>query len=254
MKCRMLLPILAALLLATSAAVAQEPPLAAVVVRFGDGRSIVRVVSLASGEDRGMDVLRAADLGLVAQNDALVCKIGPQGCDYPQERCVCGRAYWGYWHHDGERWVFSNQGAASHVLAPGDIDGWAWGNGQAPDPLDPAAVYDERRLAPGLVRVVASGPAIMVTVDAQGDTDSDASLSARLRPEDGPWQPAVQLTRQGRGYAGRVASDLLHSAYEIAFEATDPDGVRGSDRWTAPFALDGDSAPRLPLIIREALR
>ena len=229
-------------------ATADEPPRAAIVVRFGDGRHIVRIVSFEGDTIRGMDLLRAAGLGVVAQNEALVCKIGPDGCDYPEKKCVCGRDFWSYWHYTDEGWTFANQGAASHTLCHGEIDGWSWGSGQAPDMLDPGDVYDEQRLAAGLVQVSSQGPAILVSVDLQGDTDEDSALSARLRTAQGAWQRQVGLERGDGRYVGRVASELLAKDVEIAFAATDPDGVRGSAQWTVRYIFGGDAAPRLPLI------
>jgi len=66
-----------------------------------------------------------------------VCRIEAQGCAYPAEPCFCQCrgapcAYWSYWHWQAGRWTYSQVGAASHQVHDGDIEGWAWSDGQPP--------------------------------------------------------------------------------------------------------------------------
>jgi hypothetical protein len=42
-------------------------------------------------------------------------------------------AYWSYWHAKPHgKWVYSNTGAGTYHPAPGSVQGWAFGSGQAP--------------------------------------------------------------------------------------------------------------------------
>jgi hypothetical protein len=42
-------------------------------------------------------------------------------------------AYWSYWHAKPHgKWVYSDLGAGSYHPAPGSVQGWAFGSGQAP--------------------------------------------------------------------------------------------------------------------------
>jgi hypothetical protein len=75
---------------------------------------------------------------------ALVCKLGPDGCDYPGEPCVCesygpGGVYWSYHHLRDGVWKSSAQGASSYRVRPGEVDGWAWSAGKPP----PVFTFDQ---------------------------------------------------------------------------------------------------------------
>src|SRR6185436_6871140 len=68
--------------------------------------------------------------------------VGPDGDDcfaqYPD--------FWGYWHHTGDDgWTWANAGAATAVIADGDMDGWSWGSGDtgATHPSPPALRFDD---------------------------------------------------------------------------------------------------------------
>jgi hypothetical protein len=42
-------------------------------------------------------------------------------------------AYWSYWHATRHgKWVYSDTGAGTYHPAPGSVQGWAFGSGQAP--------------------------------------------------------------------------------------------------------------------------
>jgi hypothetical protein len=48
-------------------------------------------------------------------------------------------AYWSYWHAKrGGKWVYSKTGAGTYKPAPGSVEGWAFGAGQAPSVSPPS--------------------------------------------------------------------------------------------------------------------
>lgn len=153
---RLFVPLAALLLalVAVSAVGAQEPPnRAGLVIRYGDGDVETACVRFAEPEINGLELLERADVPMAAQVSSLgaaVCKIGPDGCDYPGENCFCQRdgpraLYWAYYLRDGDSWRYSVVSAASVPVVDGDVHGWAWGLGEAglgaePPPLDIDAV------------------------------------------------------------------------------------------------------------------
>ena len=109
---------------------------AVLIVQFGAGQS--QQMTIAFGEETlsGLDLLTRSGLKLSMWGSA-VCRIEAQGCAYPLEPCFCQCrgapcAYWSYWHWQAGRWVYSPVGAASHQVHDGDIEGWAWSDGQPP--------------------------------------------------------------------------------------------------------------------------
>lgn len=88
-----------------------------------------------------MDALVKTGLELRVGNSgglgAWICKIGPDGCDYPEEHCVCqsfgpGGVYWTYHHLKEGKWRTSTVGAGSYRVKDGDVEGWAWSTGNPP--------------------------------------------------------------------------------------------------------------------------
>ena len=119
----------------------QGPNRAGLVVQFPDGR--VETACIAFSEDKlaGIDLLGRSDLPTILDYStglgAKVCKIGDTGCNYPSEDCWCQCqgspcAYWNYWLLKNGQWTYSPLGAGSRRLGDGDVDGWAWGDGQPP--------------------------------------------------------------------------------------------------------------------------
>lgn len=137
---RLLIAILSVLLaLGVGAQVrAQSPNQVGLVVQFGDGAILTRCVAFNEPEISGYDVLMRSGLNVVANTTGLgvtVCKIQEQGC--PAENCFCACqgatcTYWSYWHLDGDSWRYAYQGAISHVVRHGDVEGWRWGNEASP--------------------------------------------------------------------------------------------------------------------------
>ncbi len=114
---------------------------AGVVVQFGDGTARTYCVAFAGDSISGLDLLAGTGLEVKVENyggmGAMVCKIGPDGCDYPEQPCACqsygpGGVYWSYHHLKDGRWVRSQVGASSYRAHNGDVDGWAWSDGSPP--------------------------------------------------------------------------------------------------------------------------
>ncbi|MEU5694528.1 hypothetical protein [Actinosynnema sp. NPDC020468] len=66
----------------------------------------------------------------VPRQPGFVCRINalPNPCNGAP-----ATAYWSYWHaQPGGTWTYSTSGAAGYDPAPGSVEGWAFGSGQAP--------------------------------------------------------------------------------------------------------------------------
>jgi hypothetical protein len=114
---------------------------AGLVIQFADG-SLGKFCIPFEGESiSGLEMLQKSGLPLKFEGfggmGALVCKIGPDGCDYPGEQCACksygpGGVYWTYHHLRGTAWKVSAMGAGGYRVKPGEVDGWAWSAGKPP--------------------------------------------------------------------------------------------------------------------------
>ncbi len=111
---------------------------AGVVVDFGGGAVYTACVDLGTdGQATGEELLRAAGYDVLIEYSSqggAVCKIGAQGCNYPDQPCWCECMsspciYWAYHHLAGDQWLYSTQGASTYVVHSGEVDGWAWGTG-----------------------------------------------------------------------------------------------------------------------------
>jgi hypothetical protein len=104
----------------------------------------------------GEDVLDASGLPLVKDTSyglgAAICKIRNDGCNYPSQSCFCkcegaSCEYWAYYHLDQQpgEWVYSGMGASWNTVQAGDVEGWAWGNGEVGDSdvAPPLMTFDE---------------------------------------------------------------------------------------------------------------
>jgi hypothetical protein len=114
---------------------------AGIVVQFGDGSARTYCISFAGDSISGLDLLMSTGLEVKAEHygamGAMICKIGPDGCDYPEQPCACqsygpGGLYWSYHHLKDGRWVRSSVGASTYRVRDGDVDGWAWSSGSPP--------------------------------------------------------------------------------------------------------------------------
>ena len=111
---------------------------AGVVIDFGGGSVFTACVDLgADGQATGEELLQTAGFDVLIEYSSqggAVCKIGAQGCNYPDQNCWCQCmsspcVYWAYNHLAGSQWLYSAQGASSYVVHSGEVDGWAWGAG-----------------------------------------------------------------------------------------------------------------------------
>jgi hypothetical protein len=116
---------------------------AGLVVRFGDGSLVTRCIEFSESEISGYDLLTRAGLNVVTAFDsgmgAAICAIEGTGC--PVESCLtCATPdYWSYWHLADGSWVYSQGGSSIYKVRNGDVEGWAWGNGDPP----PATAFDQ---------------------------------------------------------------------------------------------------------------
>lgn len=117
---------------------------AALIVDFGDGRVVVRVVSFAEETISGVDLLQRSGLDVAIMSNlgggAALCAVEGVGCPPTPQDCFCqcrgaDCRYWSYFHLQGGAWVYAGMGAAGRFLGDGDVDGWVWGDGRSAPPL-----------------------------------------------------------------------------------------------------------------------
>lgn len=221
---------------------------AAVVIVLDDGQTIVRTTQPGDGMT-GLDLLHSSGLPVITERGA-VCKVGPNGCAPPAQACFCQPRYWSYWHHGPSGWVFATQGAGAYPIAPGSIDGWRWGSGAPPDPIDPQAIFDARRLAPGLPALTMREGTLEVRVDVQGDANQNAQVIMHWRRVGQPW-PAegLPLQRDEQGFIGAASPPPGGGDYEVRLTCLDPDGVNGSSTWIMTAMLPTTHQLFWPLVI-----
>ena len=139
-------------------ALAQGGQKVGLVVRFGNGSVFTDCIDYTGPGMTGEDVLDGSGLLIVKDSSyglgAAICKIRNDGCDYPNpDSCFCECTgdppclYWAYYHLDQQegQWVYSGMGASWHSVQPGDVEGWAWGNGEVggSDVEPPLATFEE---------------------------------------------------------------------------------------------------------------
>lgn len=118
---------------------------AGLVVQFADGSVKTYCFPFQGETISGLDLLLKTGLEVKVEAyggmGGMVCKIGPDGCDYPEQHCACqsfgpGGVYWSYHHLKGgeSRWRTSVAGSGSYKVRDGDVEGWAWSSG-GPPPL-----------------------------------------------------------------------------------------------------------------------
>jgi hypothetical protein len=132
---------LLALLLPASSGQAQQQQHAGLVLQFADGHVQTYCIAFSEQSISGLDLLLKTGLPVQVQSyggtNVEVCKIGDDGCNYPEQLCACqsygpGGKYWSYHHLKGGKWQISGVGAGSYSVHDGDVDGWAWSDGSPP--------------------------------------------------------------------------------------------------------------------------
>jgi hypothetical protein len=127
-----------ALVVLGSAPVYADGPNRVALVITHDGQTITRCVEFSESEISGYDVLQRAGVDLsveVGMMGAAICRIDNKGCTYPQDACFCQCqgtpcVYWSYWHLNNGDWQYSSLGASNYNVRDGDVEGWAWGEGE----------------------------------------------------------------------------------------------------------------------------
>jgi hypothetical protein len=126
---------------------AQQPNQVGLVVQYGDGRLFTRCIEFGESEISGYEVLTRAGLEVVANFDwgmgAGICAIDGEGCPADNCWCQCQGSpclYWVYHYLANGQWVYSNLGASSHYVHHGDVEGWAWGEGNPQSGVQPPVI------------------------------------------------------------------------------------------------------------------
>lgn len=123
-------------------ALAQAEHHAGMVLQFADGHTRTYCLAFAGDTISGLDLLLKTGLEVKVEAyggmGGQICKLGPDGCDYPEQPCACqsygpGGVYWSYSHLKNGAWKSSGQGASSYKVRDGDIEGWAWSSGKGPN-------------------------------------------------------------------------------------------------------------------------
>lgn len=153
---------------------------AAIVVDTGSGGT-VRKFCLSFPEESltGAEALRRVQADPVFASyggkGQAVCALCGVGC--PSGNCFCDRSkYWAY-HRAGPgggAYTFSNAGVSSTTVQDGDVEGWRWGNGEAP----PAATVGDVCNVPEPPARTASGGSATTTTTAATETTSPSPATS----------------------------------------------------------------------------
>jgi hypothetical protein len=105
-----------------------------IVVQFGPGEVAVRGITLTEPISGLAALLRSGLEVTVAETSfgPAVCAVEGVGC--PADNCFCDPArFWSYASHDGAAWQAYQIGASQSVISTtGAVEGWRWGEGDAP--------------------------------------------------------------------------------------------------------------------------
>jgi hypothetical protein len=209
---------------------------AALVISYSPGRYVVRTLDVPAAGVSGLDALRT--LGIyVSEKSGLICSIGAEGCRYPGEDCFCALPnYWGYWRLGEQGWRFSPVGAGGSTLAPGQVDGWAWGTGGAPPTVSAVALWDVARVAPDVPVIEGVGTLSLrapFTGDANGNAQATSTLTCAA------WTAHLEMIRVEGAFTGTLPPTSWPGRYIVATTITDPDGVNGSASWESELLIEG---------------
>lgn len=138
--------VLGTITLYASAPRAERIKYAGIVVQFENGEVVNKCVQFNEGSLSGIEMLDRAgfDTKVDASNamGVAVCKIGKEGCNYPNKSCFCNCQgaeckYWSYWQLIDGAWKYSDTAASNTKIKNGDVEGWRYGVGttdSAPPP------------------------------------------------------------------------------------------------------------------------
>lgn len=169
---------------------AQVSRRAALLVQFGDGSYVTRCISFDEEAISGLELLMRSGLPIVTWGGA-VCRIDQEGCDYPARACFCqcqgaSCQYWSYWHWRNDRWVYSQVGAADHLVRDGDVEAWLWGTAQVP----PVAVS-------------------FAKVCASADVAPNGGMDSSLSEDTDTGQPAIQESGSSRSLSVPIGQYVM---------------------------------------------
>lgn len=228
----------------TTSPLAEGDGLAAIVLSYGPERCVVRIVPVPAAGLTGLDALRAAGI-VVSEKGGLVCALGVAGCRYPDQDCMCALPnYWSFWRLGAQGWRYAPTGAATSLLGPGQVDGWAWGAGGAPPALDAAELLDPARLAPDVPQIEGG----VVRLPYAGDANGNAAASAIL--ERPGWSAPLAVARQEGAFVVTLPANLGPGQYTVTIALTDADGVNGSATWVEPLWVEGSTRVYLAAVAR----
>jgi hypothetical protein len=221
---------------------------AALVVQFGDGYRIVRLVEFHTPTVTGMQLLQLSGLDATTQGDLLVCRIGPDGCAL-QQSCYCSAPYyWSFFVWAPAGWRFVCSGAASYTVHAGEVVAFMWGNGELPRYVDPAPLFEPKRLAPGIPLILPDPAGVLrVAVDVQGDVNGNGTVQARVRPSGGAWGEVRKLGRTGN-LVNLALPGLPAGRHDIELRFADADGISGSELWRGTANISSGFATYIPCI------
>ncbi len=191
---------------------------AGLVVVFGDGSVQTQCVDFAEQNISGYDLLLRGGYDVIAQasgNNAAVCKIEGDGCNFPAEPCFCksGRSqtdeYWSYWQLDGDEWRYSTRGAGMTRVEHGDVEAWVWGPGERGDDQGlPVVSFDRICTAPEATAAPTTMPPdTPVNTPAADNAPSPMPSVAPTTP--GTSSPGSEQTEQTDSSAGYVIFGVL---------------------------------------------
>ncbi len=177
-------------------AAAQAPNRAGLVVDFGDGNVVVRVVSFSEDSISGAELLQRSglDVGLLVNvgGAVAVCAVQGVGCAPTPRDCFCqcqgnGCHYWSYFHLKDGAWAYAESGSAGSQLHDGDVDAWVWGDGRT---LPPVLTWEDvqARAGTGLAPTVSPASAMPTEPSPALSTPTSAPPTAT---RSFPWSALV---------------------------------------------------------------
>jgi hypothetical protein len=213
------------------------------VVKFGDGSVFTDCIDYTGSGMTGEDVLDQSGLSAVKDFSygglgAAICKIGNVGCDDPNN-CFCECTgeppcvYWAYYHQENNQWIYSGMGASGHTVQPGDVEGWAWGDGEAGgSDVEPPLITFEELCVPPTPTPKPSPPLVDFTADPEHVIAGQCSTlrwsvdngeivildGEGVRPDDARYL----CPSQSHTYELQVLNAAGEYYYEVTIQVTQP--------------------------------
>ncbi len=192
---------------------AQGENQAGLVIQFADGRIQSYCIPFSGESITGLDLLLKTGLDVQVESyggmGAEICKIGANGCDYPNQPCACrsygpGGVYWSYSHLKNGKWQMSSVGVGSYKVRNGDIEGWAWSSGKPP------------AASPSLAEICGSA-----AIQTQATSTRQAPTPTRILPRATATTALSTATRKARSTAtGTVTAIVTATAISAKLTST----------------------------------